>query len=236
MSDTGLIIAAAKEGDHDRVAALLNGNPSLANASNMLGSQPVHAAHFGGHRHVVELLFDRGVKLDAFLAAELGMLDHVRATPDAVSAFHPRGSTALHGACYWGQVAVARFLLDNGADPDAVTRDSFLKIRPLGSAVATPDVPNPSDREDTVIELVRLLLDHGADVNGRRGDGLTALHAASHRGHIRVIQLLLDRGADRKIQGRRKLPGYEGPVPHAGQTALDVALAQGQTQAAALLQ
>jgi ankyrin repeat protein len=227
------IITAAKNGDFDRVADLLYQDPVLAKASNMFGAQPVHAAHFGGHRRVVELLLSHGLSMDLFLAAELGLLDRVevavRAEPQIVHAFGTRGSQALHGACYWGQVAVAEFLLRHGADPNAATRDGFLGIRPLGCAVATPNVPNPSDSEAVVLELVRLLLDRGAEVNGRRRDGLTALHGAAYRGHKKVIACLLEHGADSLIRG------YEGAGAHAGQTAFDVAVAQGQREAATLL-
>ena len=233
MNKVDAIIKAARAGDLPAVTALLDENPPLATAATMAGSQPVHAAHFGGHAQVVDLLMSRGGTLTPFLAADLGMLDHVeaamRADPTFPGAFDQSGSTALHRACYWGQTVVARALLDHGAEPNAATRDSFLQIRPLGCGVATPDVPNPSDSEETVLELVRLLLERGADVKGRRRDGLTALHSAAYRGHLRVVSYLLDRGADPAIQG------YQGYGPHGGQTALEMAVAQGQKEAAALL-
>jgi ankyrin repeat protein len=233
MDKLDAVIAAARQGDVSRVSALLDEDPALATAATMLGSQPIHAAYLGGHQPVVELLLSRGVSLDTGLAAELGMLERVepavRADPDLAKTFSSTGSTLLHRACYWGQVAVSRLLLANGADANAATRDSFLQIRPLGCAVATADVPNPSDHQETVLELVRLLLGHGADVNGRRRDGLTALHSAAYRGQLRVMRYLLEHGAD---AGTR---GYEGAGPHAGQTAADLALAQGQHEAVLLL-
>lgn len=233
MDQVDVVMAAAKQGDVGRVSALLDENPALATAANMFGSQPIHAAYLSGHQAVVELLLARGVSLDLGLAAELGMLDRVepavRADPDLVKTFGPTGSTLLHRAGYWGQVAVSRLLLKNGADANAATRDSFLQIRPLGCAVATPDVPNPSDHEDTVLELVRILLDHGADVNGQRRDGLTALHGAAYRGHLRVMRYLLEHKADAAIRG------HEGAGLHAGQTAADLARAQGQREAVSLL-
>jgi ankyrin repeat protein len=230
---TSTILGAAKVGDHDRLAALLDVDPTLATASSMLGAQPIHAAHYGGHGRVVELLVARGVEIDFFLASELGMVDRLRDALEAdrtlASAFSAAGSTALHRSCYWGQTEVARLLLERGADPNAVTRDSFLQIAPLGCAVATPDVPNPSDREDVVLELVRLLIASGATVNARRRDGLTALHSAAYRGHLRVIETLLEHGVDPTIRG------YDAAGPHAGQTAADVAVEQGQMEAAELL-
>jgi ankyrin repeat protein len=233
MSPDDAILAAARDGDYDRVCALLDDDPSLATATSMLGSQPIHAARFGGHKRVVDLLLARGVDMDFFLASELGMLDRVsialESDPDLARAWSAAGSTALHCSCYWGQVAVAGLLLERGANPNAVTRDTFLQIAPLGCAVATPDVPNPGDSEDVVLELVNLLISGGADVNARRRDGLTALHSAAYRGHLRIIEALLANGADPEIRG------YYGAGPHAAQTAAEVAVAEGQTEAASLL-
>jgi uncharacterized protein len=150
------------------------------------------------------------------------------ASPGFTARFGERGSTALHGAAYWGQREAAELLLDAGADPSAVSRDGFLQIPPLGSAVATtPGIPQPSDDEDAVLDLVRLLLERGADVNGRRRDGMTALHAACWRGLARVAQELLDAGADPAI--------IATAGPHQGQTPTYTALAQGHLVLAARL-
>jgi peptidoglycan/LPS O-acetylase OafA/YrhL len=59
-------------------------------------------------------------------------------------------------------------------------------------------------------ESVRILLDHGADLNARNRDGSTALHSAAFLGRTDVVQLLLERGADpnaRSDDGERPLEG-----------------------------
>ena len=44
-------------------------------------------------------------------------------------------------------------------------------------------------------EIVKMLLESGADVNVQDGDGLMALAAASKKGNAEVVQLLKDSGA-----------------------------------------
>jgi uncharacterized protein len=227
------LIAASIAGDVKRVSALLDHDASLISATTMLGSTAIHAAHHSGRFDVVSLLLSRGRPFDATLMAELGLAGELQTalegTPALVKEFNPAGSTLLHGACYWGNVEAARLLLDRGADPNLATTDSFLQIRPLGCAVASPDVPNPSEDEAVVLALVDLLLDHGADVNGRRRDGMTALHSAGYRGHLAVIRRLVERGGDPAIRAN------DATGAHAGQTPSETALSQGQETAAELL-
>ena len=73
------------------------------------------------------------------------------------------------------------------------------------------------------VEVARLLLDHGADVDGCLGDGWSALMAACCHGSREVASLLLERGAD----PQRKDGG--------GYTALLCAASQGRAECAALL-
>jgi uncharacterized protein len=230
MQRVDLLLAAVLGGDAQRAAELVRGDPLLARERSMFGVCAVHAAHFTGqHDLAARLLPDPP---DFFLAAELGRLevieDLLSRQPGLAREFDDRGSTALHGACYWGQAEAARRLLHAGADASAPTRDQFLQIAPLGSAIATtPGVPQPSDDEDVVLALVRLLLEHGADSRQARMDGMTPLHSAAWRGLARVAQELIDAGASPSAVATSG--------PHQGQTPADTALSQGHIILAARL-
>ena len=78
-----------------------------------------------------------------------------------------------------------------------------------------------------MLGLVRLLLERGAAVNGRRGDGMTALHSACWRGLDQVAQELLGAGADPTLTATAG--------PHQGQTPADTARNQGHLLLAARL-
>ncbi|KAG8830164.1 hypothetical protein FRC17_005292 [Serendipita sp. 399] len=92
--------------------------------------------------------------------------------------------TALEAAASGGFVAIARRLLEEGADPNAPYCSRF--HRPLQAAASSGNV-----------EVVALLLEAGADVNASGGDEFgTALHAAAWQGSGEIIQLLIDNGHD----------------------------------------
>jgi hypothetical protein len=50
------------------------------------------------------------------------------------------------------------------------------------------------------IEISRLLLQNGADVNLKSNDGFTPLHWAASHGHIDILHLLVENGADLEAQ------------------------------------
>jgi ankyrin repeat protein len=88
-----------------------------------------------------------------------------------------------------------RLLLERGADPNVLSTSEIAKVPPLGTAAFVRSVP-----------LSRMLLDSGADPNGRGEGGFTALHSAAQNEDEELARLLLERGADPSLaadDGRR---------------------------------
>jgi len=92
-----------------------------------------------------------------------------------------------------GSVSRVNLLLALGADPNARAKEGHA-VTPLQHAAWAGHV-----------EVARVLLDHGADVNAVDECGKTALHWAAECGHTDVVKLLLDRGADVTVKDRDDL-------------------------------
>lgn len=110
--------------------------------------------------------------------------------------------SAVHG----GHTAVAKLLLEAGADVDeqSVTCGSSLEI-----AAAQGD-----------LETVRLLLDLGANINQKGIQCTNALQASSAHGHVEVVQHLLDRGANIYTNTLDQLPSGSGAPASEGNDRL----------------
>ena len=106
----------------------------------------------------------------------------VRSSPDLINAKAQNDYAPLHSAAAAGQLAVAQFLLGNGAEVDL---PGIAGNRPLHYAAGAGHKA-----------MVELLLAHGADVNARDGMGETPLHDAAKRGYRTVATTLLDNRAD----------------------------------------
>jgi hypothetical protein len=90
----------------------------------------------------------------------------------------------LHYAALYGLRDVAEFLIIEHSQ-DVNARSSFRNMTPLSVA---SDEGHP--------DVVRLLLEHGADPNVRDDSHDTLLHGVSQRGHVEIARMLLKYGAD----------------------------------------
>ena len=125
------IFDAASVGRTERVAELLDRDPSLLNAYSSDGFYPLGLAAFFAHPETVRLLVSRGadvaqvarnpMKVQPLHAAAAGRsIEAVKLLVDAgapVNGKQEKGWAPLHEAVRQGNVELVRYLLAHGADP-----------------------------------------------------------------------------------------------------------------------
>jgi cytochrome c len=142
----------------------------------------------------VDRLLSEGHEPTVHEAAATGDTERLRALLDhdsrLVNAWSPDGAQPLHFAAFFGHVDACRLLVERGADVDEHA-SGFNGVAPVNSAAANVAKPN-----EVCTEIVRLLLDAGADPAATQGGGSTALHTAAFAGNADLARLLVGRGLD----------------------------------------
>lgn len=182
---------AIRRGDAARVKELLDADPSLASTRENNVSA-ILTAIYNGRPEMAHLLVSRGAAVDLYDACALGDENRVRAfidgDPSLASSRSADGFPAVGLAIFFGHPAIARLLIDRGADVGAVA-DNPQHVAPVHAAATVCDH-----------ETMKLLLDRGADPNARQQMDFTPLHSAASRGDIEMAKLLISRGADRNAR------------------------------------
>jgi ankyrin repeat protein len=152
-------------------------------------------------------------------ASRQGALDAARTLVDAgakLDLTDPDGTTALMLAIMNGHFDTAAMLVDKGADVNITDASGMaalygaVDINTLGEVFGHPE--RPSTDKLTAVDLIRLLLEHGANSNARLktptlqrahtpgepslNEGSTPLMRAAKNGDSAAIRLLLEHGAD----------------------------------------
>ena len=173
-------------------------DPNAAEA----GYTALHAAVLRGQVELVEVLLDRGADLNAVI--EHGTAGR-RFSADYSIRRQLVGTEALWLAAKYGEVEILRMLTERGADPFVVHSNMTTLQVAMGNSGSGlenrrdrigNEPPDQADEEQRTLELARILIDLGVDVNAtsRRGD--TALHDAVRKRFGSVIEVLVASGAD----------------------------------------
>ena len=190
--------AAAASGNAQKVKEILaaGGDP---NASTAKGFTVLMAAAGNGHADVVALLLAKGADVDA-RESEIGATG-LLLVAGVKSDASPTGD----------RVATAKALIAGGADIEA--RDRKAKATSLMAASMAG-----------YLDVVKVLVEAGADVNSKGLGGGTALFGAAAKGHRQVVRFLIDQKADVNTE-------FEN-----GLTPLQIARAMGHTQVVQILE
>jgi hypothetical protein len=104
-------------------------------------------------------------------------------------------ATALMRAAFSGDLELCRLLLAHGGDPAIKSSDGETMIEAaagLGFIQGYSKGKSPAER----LEVVKLFVGLGADVNDADDYGITPLMVAGNMGDTKIIQYLVDVGAD----------------------------------------
>lgn len=215
------MLTAARTGNLVQVKELLTQNKRLLNARDWLGNSALIMAVNSGQQAIAELLFNAGVRPDIHEAAAIGDTERVQTllaeNSQSLNSYSAEGFTPAALAAHFGHRETLQFLIEQGADLNAVARHP-LQVTALHAALFGRQ-----------IETARLLVERGANLNAARGGsgwpraGWTALHYAAGFGFVELIELLLTRGADMNALDEK------------GKTPRAIATEEQQHEAAALL-
>lgn len=201
------LLAASMQGDLPSVRRLIEAgvDPDASNRRSH-GAGPLASASHNGHKEVVDVLLKAG--------ADPNKRDYAGKTPlmgvanaDVCRVLLGAGAD-VHEADNLGRTVLmwvrdaecCRLLLQAGADARAVTQDG-LSVLYYVLWWRTQYRAKPTDAYDSNLgEIVRLLVEAGADVNHRPSsteisEGTPLMHVAS-LGLCKTAQVLLDAGAD----------------------------------------
>ncbi len=214
---TALHWAAYRE-DEAAVELLLNAKADVT-VANELGATPLWVASVNGTAGVIARLLQAGAKPDVRLpegetplmtAARSGSVEAVRlllaAGADPNASESRREQTALMWAAARGHAVVTQALIDAGAAVHARSkvRNRLLFARTRQGVQYDQGVETAKGGFTPLlfaarhgrVDVARLLLAAGADVDDGGPDGASALVIAAHSGHAELVGALLAAGAD----------------------------------------
>ena len=186
------LIAAAGRGDIETVKKLMEEGADI-HASNASGVTPLIAAAYQNHVDVAELLIDAGADVNvqdstqqsAYLISTsdgfLELLQLTLANGADVRSLDSYNGTGLIRAADRGHVEIIAELLKTDIDVDHINRlnwTALLEAIILGDGGARHT------------EVVRLLVEAGADVTLADGNGVTPLEHARQRGYEEMVTIL----------------------------------------------
>ncbi|ERE85571.1 ankyrin repeat and KH domain-containing protein 1 [Cricetulus griseus] len=218
-----LLCLACSAGYYELAQVLLAMHANVEDRGNKGDITPLMAASSGGYLDIVKLLLLHDADVNSqsatgntalTYACAGGFIDIVKVLLNEganIEDHNENGHTPLMEAASAGHVEVARVLLDHGAGINTHSnefKESALTLACYkGSSSTAPTLKNRNSNfenmfifdlivEDGHVEVARLLLDSGAQVNMPADSFESPLTLAACGGHVELAALLIERGAN----------------------------------------
>ena len=166
------LVAALATG-HFQTAEFLYQNGAHPNIRGLNEATALHSAAYYGDFEMVQILLKYKADVQARNAKGRTPLDFISESPYLGG---PNRTLSFSN--------VTRLLLEHGADR-AQERDHSTPLHFLAGAARFENVAT-----------IRMMLEHGVDVNARNNNDSTPLHEAARNGKVDAMRVLLDHGAD----------------------------------------
>ncbi|KAJ5914570.1 hypothetical protein N7504_003453 [Penicillium tannophilum] len=210
MDDDGATpLAVSCLNGHYEVAKLLLVNGADIKIPENCLAIPICCAAIGGHLRITELLLDHGADIEAQ---------------------HINKRTPLHMAVDEGHIELVKLLLNKGADiktPDTVGRVPFYTAARNGSIKIVeilhdygPDINVSTQTQNWTplnvaahlghAEVIKFLIEKGADISKPNSTGWTPVYSAAEGGHLEVVKILVGNGADIDIPNNTSMTPLYG--------------------------
>jgi len=212
MLSQSWLLDSGDDSQSTKTAQLLLEHGASVHVRNKYGQMPLHTASRHGSSKIIPLLLKFGADVDAQdndTMTPLLLVLHTRWARDSqiatisrlllehgasVHVRNKNGQMPIHLASQHGRSGIVQLLLKSGADVDA--RDNS-NITPLHIAVSSPfqrrflkSHLDSSPLLSSVIKTIKLLLEHGANLQMQNDKGETPFQVALRRGEQKIIDVL----------------------------------------------
>lgn len=208
---SALVIAV--HGDHASLATLLLSRGADPNAAGA-GYSALHAAVLRGNLELVKTLLDNGANPNALITHGSPLR---RLSADYSIRHQMIGGNALWLAARLGHLEIARALRARDASVSTVAADNINALKAAMGLVRGRGLTenregrygaplrDHAEEEGATLEIARMLVDGGVDVNVADARGETPIFDAARQRFDRVVEFLASRGADVNAQSKQSL-------------------------------
>jgi len=175
IDDWTVLHAACTAGSAPLVEIILGIKGVDVNAKGKKGATPLMVALDHDHEDCAKLLIEKGADINS---------------SSGEGSWNPASSAA-----YKGDVKAMKFLVAN-------SKGKLNLDEPVKDAKGYHAIHFAAASKDNAVELLKTVLDAGADIDALNENGQTALHIATFWNNAEAVKLLLDRGANKTIKNK----------------------------------